>query len=362
MALEKLLHKLSRDRWLTTGEYAALLSVPMVREARLLADRVRRERFGTRVWLRGLIDVGSICRFDCPHCHQRTGADCVRYRMRPREILDCCDEAEALDMRSILLRTSPDRFYTEKMLTGLIGKIRSHFPDFAVGLALGEQSRESLTALADMGADRYTLLHETADRERFLRTHPPELSHDRRLHCLNELKELGFQTACGFLVGDQSPEELAKELKFLEEFQPHAVELLPMDAPPEQVEYLISLIRLLLPESMIAAPANTPGQDLARGVRRGGEHPGPDPGRCQPGDPEPHPHPAQLPLLRRQPWRRTCHRRIHRHPPPIPGGDRLRGHNGPRPLVTMTGQWPVTIRSGGLVNEWHPLGSLDWSL
>ena len=263
MALEKLLHKLSRDRWLTTGEYTALLSEPMVREARLLADRVRRERFGTRVWLRGLIDMGSICRFDCPHCHQRTGADCVRYRMRPREILDCCDEAEALDMRSILLRTSPDRFYTEKMLTGLIGKIRTHFPDFAVGLALGEQSRESLTALADMGADRYTLLHETADRERFLRTHPPELSHDRRLHCLNELKELGFQTACGFLVGDQSPEELAKELKFLEEFQPHAVELLPMDAPPEQVEYLISLIRLLLPESMIAAPANTPGQILA---------------------------------------------------------------------------------------------------
>lgn len=263
MAVEELLHKLSRDRWLTTGEYAELLTQPGLREARLLADRVRREQFGTKVYLRGLIDMGSICRFDCPHCHQRSGADCFRYRMRPREILDCCEEAEALDLRSLLLRSSPDQFYTDRMLTGLIDKLRYHFPGFAVGLALGERSRESLRALADMGADRYTLLHETADRDQFRQTHPSELSYDRRLHCLNELKDSGFQTACGFLVGDASPEELARELKFLEEFQPNAVELVPLGAPPETVEHLISLIRLLLPEAMIAAPENTPGQILA---------------------------------------------------------------------------------------------------
>ena len=85
-----LLEELSRDHWLTTGDYARLLDRPHAEEARRLADRVRREQFGTRVFLRGLIDVGSICRFDCPHCLQRVSADCVRYRMRPREILDCC--------------------------------------------------------------------------------------------------------------------------------------------------------------------------------------------------------------------------------------------------------------------------------
>lgn len=263
MTVGELLHKLCHDRWLTIGEYTELLSRPKLREAQALADRVRRERFGTRVWLRGLIDIGSICLFDCPHCHQRSSADCVRYRMRPREILDCCEEAEALDVRSLLLRSSPDRFYTEKMLTGLVSKIRFHFPQFAVGLAMGEQSRESLLALADAGADRYTLLHETADRERFRRTHPEALSFDKRLHCLNELKDTGFQTGCGFLVGDQTPAELAKELKFLEEFQPHTVELVPLEAKKETVEYLISLIRLLLPDALIVAPENTPGQILA---------------------------------------------------------------------------------------------------
>jgi biotin synthase len=213
--------------------------------------------------LRGLIDIGSICEFDCPHCHQRASADCVRYRMRPREILDCCEEGEALDIRSFLLRSGPDRFYTDKMLSGLIAKIREQFPGCAITLAVGERCRESLRRLADAGADRYVLLQETADRERFRRTHPAALDHDKRLHCLNELKEEGFQTTCGFLVGDQTPLELAKELKFLEEFQPQGVELVPMGAEPERIEYLISLIRLLLPEALICAPENRPGEILA---------------------------------------------------------------------------------------------------
>ena len=261
--MEELLQKLHRDRWLTTMEYEQLLAAPLRRMARSLADQVRRANFGTKVHLRGLIDIGSICQYDCPHCHQRSSADCVRYRMRPREILDCFEEAESLELGSLLLRSSPDRFYTDRMLVGLIDKIRLHFPSCAIALSVGERSRESLKALADAGADRYTLLQETADRDRFRRTHPQELSHDKRLHCLNELKEQGFQTACGFLVGDQTPAELAKELKFLEEFQPQAVELVPLGADPETIEYLISLIRLLLPESMIAAPENTPGQILA---------------------------------------------------------------------------------------------------
>ena len=261
--MTELLHKLSRDRGLTTTEYTALLSQPLYRDAQLLADRVRRERFGTSVYLRGLMDVGSICEHDCPHCHQRSSADCVRYRMRPREILDCCEEADALELRSLLLRSGPDRFYTDKMVTGLVSRIRAQYPRFAIGLAMGERSRRRLAALADAGADRYTLLHETADPARFRRTHPQALDFEKRLHCLNELKEAGFQTGCGFLVGDQTPGELARELKFLEEYQPHAVELGNLGAKPETVAYLISLIRLLLPDALIAAPENSPGEILA---------------------------------------------------------------------------------------------------
>ena len=261
--MEELLNKLCRDRWLTAAEYTRLLSQPLTVQARKMADRARRERFGTGVYLRGLIDMSSICPHDCKLCHQRSSADHTRYRMRPREILDCCEDAWSMGVHNFLLRSGPDKFYTDKMLCGLIGQIREHFPGCAVALALGERDRQSLTKLSDAGADRYVLLQETAEAARFHGTHPTEFDFGRRLHAMNELKETEFQTVCGFLVGDQTPAELAKELKFLEEFQPHGVELVPMGAEPEMIEYLISLIRLMLPDALIVAPDNTPGQILA---------------------------------------------------------------------------------------------------
>ena len=261
--MEELLHKLSRDRWLTAQEYTLLLEQPLTAQARHLADRARRARFGTGVYLRGLIDLSSICPHDCRLCHQRSSADHTRYRMRPREILDCCEDAWAMGVHNFLLRSGPDKFYTDKMLRGLIAQIREHFPGCAVALALGERDRESLRTLSDAGADRYVLLQETADPDRFRANHPPEFDFGRRLHTMNALKESEFQTVCGFLVGDQTPAELARELKFIEEFQPHGVELVPMGAEPETVEYLISLLRLMLPEALIVAPDNAPGQILA---------------------------------------------------------------------------------------------------
>lgn len=258
-----LLDKLSRDRWLTTAEYEKLLLEPQPELAGKLADKIRRKRFGTRVYLRGLIDVSSICGYDCARCPQRASAQYTRYRMRPREILDCCEDAWAMDVRSFLLRSGPDKFYTDKMLSDLIDKLRIRFPGCAIALALGERSKESLRALSDAGADRYILLQETADRAWYDRTHPEDLRHDRRLHCLNDLKETGYQTGCGFLVGNQTPGGLAKELKFLEEFQPQAVELVPLDADPKKVEYLLSLIRLMLPDALLCAPANRPEEILA---------------------------------------------------------------------------------------------------
>ena len=48
------------------------------------------------------------------------------------------------------------------------------------------------------------------------------MSFDHRIGCLQDLKEIGYQVGCGFMVGSpfQTPETLAKDLKFIETFQP----------------------------------------------------------------------------------------------------------------------------------------------
>lgn len=263
--MKELLQKLSRDHRLTTGEYAQLIGV-RTPQLRLLADRARREHWGTRVHLRGVLDVSSICQHDCPRCTQRCSADPrIRYRLRPREILDSCEEARGLEIRSIVLRCGTDRFYSDEMICGILDKLGRSFPDLSVTIAMGERSRRSYERLYNAGARGYILLQETADRDRYEQIHSDSLSYDRRLHCLGEIRDVGFHTGCGFLTGlpGQTAADLARELKFLEEFQPDGVELVPLSDDQELTDRLLSIIRLVLPEAAVTAPGDGADRVLA---------------------------------------------------------------------------------------------------
>ncbi len=48
------------------------------------------------------------------------------------------------------------------------------------------------------------------------------MSFQRRMECLRNLKEIGYQVGCGFMVGSpgQTAAHLARDLKFIEEFHP----------------------------------------------------------------------------------------------------------------------------------------------
>ena len=266
--MRELIQKLHRERWLTAREYERLLTeLPpeLDGELRLPADRARRRIFGNRVYLRGVLDVSSICQHDCRRCTQGSSADHrIRYRMRPREILDLCEEVWGGDIRSLVLRCGTDRFYGDEMLCELIEKLCRMAPGSGLTIAMGERSRRSYERLFNAGAEGYQLLQETASRERYEQIHSESLSFDRRLHCLNEVRDIGFQTGCGFLVGIQSPAELSRELKFMEEFQSQSVELVPVGEPDHRLtERLISILRLVRPQAMIIAPGNRAEEILA---------------------------------------------------------------------------------------------------
>lgn len=268
--MKGLMERLDRDHWLTAKEYADLLqgrTPELAAVLQKLADHQRRRYFGNRVYLRAVLDVSNICQHNCRHCPQRNSADPRnRYRMRPREILDLCEEIGGLEIRSLILRCGTDRFYGDEMLCGLIEKLRHQSPDCRLTVAMGERSRRSYERLYKAGAEGYQLLQETADREVYEAIHSESLSFDRRLHCLNEVRDIGFQTGCGFLVGlpGQGAPELARELKFLEEFQPHTLELVPVGDPdPELMGYLLSILRLMLPQAMIIAPRSGAAEVLA---------------------------------------------------------------------------------------------------
>lgn len=269
--MNKLIEKLAATGKLSEGEYACLIenrTEETAKQLSQLAVEKRKAVYGNSVFIRGLIEISNICKNDCLYCGiRRSNKNCDRYRITPEEILACCEEGYGLGFRTFVLQGGEDGWFTDERLCQLIGAIKSRFSDCAVTLSLGERSRESYQRLYDAGADRYLLRHETADKAHYEYLHPEEMSFDNRMRCLQDLKDIGYQVGCGFMVGSpgQTAQHLAKDLKFIEQFQPDMCGIgpfIPQSDSPFAAEpqgsveltcYLLSILRLIQPNVLLPA-------------------------------------------------------------------------------------------------------------
>lgn len=269
--LRSLLYRLKEQHTLTKEEWTALIAGRTPRLARELFSLARQEQqrwYGHDIYIRGLIEFTNYCRNDCLYCGiRRSNKNAARYRLSQEEILSCCRAGYDLGFRTFVLQGGEDGWFQDGRLCKLIGRIRSAYPDCAITLSLGERSRESYQRLFDAGAERYLLRHETASRAHYEKLHPEEMSYDSRMRCLRDLKEIGYQTGCGFMVGSpfQTAKELAEDLFFIQEFQPQMCGIGPFiphaDTPfagkpagtAQLTCYLLSIIRLAIPGVLLPA-------------------------------------------------------------------------------------------------------------
>lgn len=264
------------DRLYKTGNLAKEEWVSLIRDrteeeeiyARELAGKVREKVYGNRIFIRGLIEFTNYCKNDCYYCGIRKGNQkAVRYRLTEEEILACCQEGYRLGFRTFVLQGGEDGFFTADRLVHLIQKIRKGYPDCAITLSVGEKTKDEYKRFREAGADRYLLRHETADQVHYRKLHPQRLSLSYRKQCLFTLKNLGFQTGAGFMVGSpgQTPETLTEDFLFLKELSPEMVGIGPFiahkDTPlkdsqnggMEDTLFYLALVRLLLPNSLLPA-------------------------------------------------------------------------------------------------------------
>ena len=267
----ELIEKLSAEHALSKDEYRRLLderTPDAAAELARRADAVRRGIYGNAIFVRGLIEISNICKNDCLYCGiRRSNRNCQRYRLTPDEIVACAREGYDLGFRTIVLQGGEDGYFTDDVLCDIVRRITAACPDTAVTLSMGERGYDSYSRLFDAGASRYLLRHETADRAHYERLHPPEMSFDRRMQCLDDLRRIGYQVGCGFMVGSpyQTTAELAEDLKFIEAFRPDMCGIGPFiphhdtpfrDEPAGTVEltcYLLSIIRLIWPPVLLPA-------------------------------------------------------------------------------------------------------------
>nr|MCR4907902.1 [FeFe] hydrogenase H-cluster radical SAM maturase HydE [Lachnospiraceae bacterium] len=269
--MKRLIEELSERHSLTEAQWARLIAgeTDELRDyAARLAVSFRERIYGKTVFTRGLIEFSNYCRNNCYYCGiRRDNSKPERYRLSEEEILDCCKNGYELGFRTFVLQSGEDPYFTDERMESIIRKIKLGYPDCALTLSIGEKEYGSYRRFFEAGADRYLLRHETADSSHYALLHPPELSFAHRMDCLQNLKEIGYQVGCGFMVGSpgQTPETLAKDMKFIETLQPDMVGIgpfIPHSHTPfagkrggslSGTLFLLSLLRLLKPNLLLPA-------------------------------------------------------------------------------------------------------------
>jgi len=244
------------------------------------ADEIRKKVYGKKVYLRALIEISNYCKNNCLYCGiQNSNINLKRYRLSVDEIFECVKKSYVSGFRTVVLQGGEDLYFSDETLCELIKKIKDNFSDIAVTLSLGERAKDSYQKLFDAGADRYLLRHESANENHYAFLHDGKLTVKSRMECLKNLKEIGFQTGAGFMVGspNQTNENIGEDLVFIRDFKPHMVGIGPFLSHKDtkfknynngslyKTITALALVRIMLPNVLL--PATTALNSLCENGR-----------------------------------------------------------------------------------------------
>jgi len=183
------------------------------------ADAVRKQYAGDAIIQSGLVEFSNHCGRHCYYCGLNAANKSLeRYRLTDEEILESAAKIASDNIRTVVLQSGEDPALDPQRLAAVIREIKAR-NGIAVTLSVGERPREDYALWKKAGADRYLLKIETTDKGLYDSLHSG-MSFDNRLRCLRDLKELGYETGSGIMVGlpGQTPRSIANDILFFKEW------------------------------------------------------------------------------------------------------------------------------------------------
>ena len=90
-----------------------------------LARKITIERFGRKIYFRGIVEFSNICKNDCYYCGIRCGnKNVARYRLTPDDILCCCKDGYETGFRTFVLQGGEDGWFQDDRMCEIIRAIK----------------------------------------------------------------------------------------------------------------------------------------------------------------------------------------------------------------------------------------------
>lgn len=164
------------------------------------ASAVARERFGRKVFVRGVVEVSNFCRENCHYCGmRRDNRDLGRFRAEHDALAELLIHHRPASITDINIQTGEDPVATREIVIPLIRTLRRETP-LGISVCLGTLSHELSNELLEAGASVYIIKFELSDPALYRTLQAPG-SLDERLSHIRWLASQGWNVSSGFIDG-----------------------------------------------------------------------------------------------------------------------------------------------------------------
>jgi len=171
-------------------------------------------RFGSRGFVRGVVEISNYCRENCAYCGmRRENRELSRYRAELDQLSELLIHNRPASITDINVQAGEDPIAVREIALPLVSLLRRQ-TSLGVSVCLGTLRHEEYSALKDAGASIYIIKFEVANQRLYTRMAAPGTLPERVEH-IRHLAETGWNVSSGFIAG--LPGETSRTL--LENFQ-----------------------------------------------------------------------------------------------------------------------------------------------
>lgn len=180
------------------------------------ASQVRDKRFGSTVFIRGVVEVSNFCRQNCRYCAmRRDNRELKRFRIAFDELAESVIHHRPPSITDIDIQAGEDPVAVREIVLPLVREIRQR-TDLGVTLCLGTLSNAEYDALREAGGEFYVLKVESGNAAHYSEIEAPGTL-TARIRAIEYLASTGWKVSSGFIIGlpGQTPAHVVETFDLL---------------------------------------------------------------------------------------------------------------------------------------------------